>query len=116
MKLQIGGYGTDSSFDTAPCLIIFARAAFQSFKVQEDSRREFPVFFLAQVSHNLLLSSSRLCEGLLLQKKAQQRFYRNCLFRAVVRNILEPRRRFTEVAYSKEFAVTFLSTQLKTDP
>lgn len=39
----------------------------------------------------------------------------NCLIRAVVGNTLEPRRRFTEVAYSKEFAVRFLPSQLKMD-
>jgi hypothetical protein len=47
------------------------------------------------------------------QKKIKQLFKN--LFRAVVGNTLEPRRRFTEVAYSKGFAVRFLPPQLKTD-
>jgi hypothetical protein len=71
---DIGGYLTKSSIDTASCLIIFASTVYQSFKIQEDSRREFPVFFLAHVTHNLLLSSSSLCEGLLFLEKIKQLF------------------------------------------
>jgi len=71
---DIGGYLTNSSFDTTSCLIIFSSRVYQSFKIQEDSRREVLVFFLAHVSHNLLLSSNSLCEGLLFSENNKRAF------------------------------------------
>jgi len=68
---DIGGYLTYFSFGTVTCLIIFASIVYQSFKIQEDSRREFPVFLLAHVFHNLLLSASSLCESLIFSEKVQ---------------------------------------------
>ena len=66
---DIGGYLTKSSCGTVSCLIIFTSAMYQRCKIQEDSRREVPVFLLAHVSHDLLLSASSLCEDLLYFRK-----------------------------------------------
>jgi hypothetical protein len=108
----IGSYWTNSSFDTVSCLIIFPSTEYQSFKIQEDSRREFPVFFLLTCPITYYYRLSVYVKACFFQIKKYN--FSKCLFRTVVGNTLEPRRRFTEVAYSKEFAVRFFPPQLKT--